>query len=47
MNGMVNGKQQLFDKLEKLVQTRADESEINLLIDSLRVSIFFVIKGIF
>lgn len=37
---MVNGKQQLFDKLEKMLNSDADESEINLLIDSLRVTNF-------
>ena len=41
MSGLVQSKQQLFDKLEKMVQTGTDESEINLLIDSLRVSIIF------
>ena len=36
--GGLQGKQQLFDKLEKMVQTGTDDSEINLIIDSLRVS---------
>lgn len=35
---MQNGKQQLFERLEKLVQAEADESEINMLLDSLRVT---------
>jgi len=37
MNGLVQGKQQLFDKLEKMLQANVDESEVNLLIDSLRL----------
>lgn len=36
MNNFVTGKQQLFDRLEKVVQT-GDETEINMLIDSLRL----------
>ena len=39
MNGLVAGKQQLFDKLEKMLQNNTEESEVNLLIDSLRVTL--------
>jgi hypothetical protein len=37
MNALVNGKQQMFEKLEKMLSSKSDESEINLLIDSLRL----------
>jgi len=37
LTGLNQGKQQLFDKLEKMMASKADESEINLLIDSLRL----------
>jgi hypothetical protein len=33
----VNGKQQLFEKLEKMLNAGNDEQEISLLIDSLRL----------
>lgn len=38
MNNMVQGKQQLFSKLEKMISSEADEAEVNFLLDSLRVS---------
>lgn len=34
---MQNGKQQLFERMEKLIQNEADDSEINMLLDSMRV----------
>jgi hypothetical protein len=36
MNNFVTGKQQLFERLEKVIQG-GDDTEINLLIDSLRL----------
>lgn len=37
MNNLVAGKQQLYEKLEKMITDQKDESELNLLIDSLRL----------
>mmetsp|Transcript_10279 Transcript_10279/g.11687 ORF Transcript_10279/g.11687 Transcript_10279/m.11687 type:complete len:568 (-) Transcript_10279:65-1768(-) len=37
MNNIVQGKQQLFSKLEKMITTEADENEVNFLLDSLRL----------
>ena len=37
MNTLYAGKQQLFEKLEKIIATKNDEAEVSLLIDSLRV----------
>lgn len=37
MTGLISGRMQLFDKLEKMIQSETDENEINLLIDSLRL----------
>ena len=40
MNSLNNGKMQLFERLEKMLITKADENELNLLIDSLRVYLY-------
>lgn len=40
MNNLYSGKQQLFEKLDKMLNNKNDEAEVSLLIDSLRVSIF-------
>lgn len=37
MNNIIQGKQQLFAKLEKMITSQADETEVNFLLDSLRV----------
>jgi len=37
MNSLITGRMQLFEKLEKMVNSGCDENEINLLIDSLRL----------
>jgi hypothetical protein len=37
MNNLVTGKQQLFERLEKMLNSGAEEQEIGLLIDSLRL----------
>lgn len=38
MNSLYSGKQQLFEKLDKMVANKNDETEVGLLIDSLRVN---------
>jgi len=38
MNTLYSGKQQLFEKLDKMLQNKNDEGEVSLLIDSLRVN---------
>lgn len=37
MNTLYSGKQQLFEKLDKMLNNKTDEGEVSLLIDSLRV----------
>jgi len=37
MNTLINGRMQLFERLEKMLNGKVDETEINLLIDSLRL----------
>lgn len=37
MNTLYSGKQQLFEKLERMLTGKIDEGEVSLLIDSLRV----------
>jgi len=37
MHNLHTAKQQLFERLEKMVDGKADESEVSFLIDSLRV----------
>lgn len=44
MNSLYSGKQQLFEKLDKMVSNKNDETEISLLIDSLRVKTFLFRK---
>jgi len=40
MSSLYTGKQQLYDKLEKMLNSNTDETEISFLIDSLRVIIW-------
>jgi len=37
MHNLHTAKQQLFERLDKMVEGKADESEVSFLIDSLRV----------
>ncbi len=37
MNTLYSGKQSLFEKLDKMMSGKAEEGEVSLLIDSLRV----------
>jgi len=37
MNSIIHGRQQLFEKLEKMLANKSDEQEVGLLIDSLRL----------
>ena len=39
MSSLYTGKQQLYEKLEKMLNANTDETEISFLIDSLRVFI--------
>ncbi|KAL4510249.1 hypothetical protein ABPG72_010442 [Tetrahymena utriculariae] len=36
LNGFIFGRQQLYEKIEKAIQSQAEENEINLMLDSLR-----------
>ena len=46
MSSLYSGKQQLYDKLEKMLNSNTDETEISFLIDSLRVILlkFYILK---
>ena len=37
MNSLYMGRQQTFEKLEKMLSNKPDETEVSFLIDSLRV----------
>lgn len=40
MQDYINGKQQLYERLEKMIQNQSEDSEINFLVDSLRVNFY-------
>jgi len=46
MNTLYSGKQQLFEKLERMLSGKIDEGEVSLLIDSLRVNQFYISRNL-